>query len=236
MTQSTRRQYSKTSLPSTLKLVRWQLRQSWGLFLITGVGIVAAVMLVCAVPLYAKIAMSAGLRGVLTTSPQNAEIVVRGNSRRISEPLLKHITGPLDQEFGKYLGPYLTSPQFSIETPPYNILSNHPITKGPHLTNNIGLISAPGEQAGSHLQLLQGRLPQSGGNALELAITAETAAALHATVGSILKIGIAFSDANQTIVQRELVLRVVGIFKLTSANDPFWHGNDFAIYKPSDFV
>ncbi|MFL5666555.1 MAG: hypothetical protein ACJ8BW_35190, partial [Ktedonobacteraceae bacterium] len=178
MTQSTRRHYSKASLPSTLKLVRWQLRQSWGLFLITGVGIVAAVMLVCAVPLYAKIAMSAGLRGVLTTSPQNAEIVVRGNSRRISEPLLKHITGPLDQEFSKYLGPYLTSPQFSIETPPYNILSNHPVTKGPHLTNNIGLISAPGEQAGSHLQLLQGRLPQSGGNALELAITAETAAAL----------------------------------------------------------
>ncbi len=52
MTQSTRRQYSKASLPSTLKLARWQLRQSWGLFLITGVGIVAAVMLVCAVPLY----------------------------------------------------------------------------------------------------------------------------------------------------------------------------------------
>ncbi|HYL42244.1 MAG TPA: FtsX-like permease family protein [Ktedonobacteraceae bacterium] len=236
MTQSTRRQYSKTPLPSTLKLAHWQLRQSWGLFLITGVGIVAAVMLVCAVPLYAKIAMSAGLRGVLTTSPQNAEIVVRGNSRRISEPLIKHISDPLNREFSKYLGPYLTAPQFSIETPPYTIFSNQPVTKGPRLTNNIGLISAPGEQAGSHLQLLQGRLPQSNGNALELAITAETAAALHATVGSSLKIGVAFSDANQTVVQRELMLRVVGIFKLTSANDPFWHGNDFTIYKPSDFV
>ncbi len=236
MAQSTRRQHNKTSFPSTLKLARWQLRQTWGLFLVTGVGIVAAVMLVCAVPLYAKVAMSAGLRGVLTSSPQNTELVVRGNSNRISAPLVKQITGHLNQEFSKYLGPYLEAPQFSLETPPYNIFSNRPGVKGLHVTNGMSLISVAPEQAASHLQLLQGRLPQTSSSALELAITDESAASLHVTVGSILKIGINFIDANQVETERELALPVVGIFRLTNTSDSFWHGNDFAIYKPSDFV
>ncbi|MFL5624313.1 MAG: FtsX-like permease family protein [Ktedonobacteraceae bacterium] len=236
MTQSTRRQHNKTSFPSTLKLARWQLRQTWGLFLITGVGIVAAVMLVCAVPLYAKVAMSAGLRGVLTSSPQNTELVVRGNANRISTPLVKQITGHLNQEFSKYLGPYLQAPQFSLETPPYTVLSNRPGVKGLHVTNGMRLISVAPEQAASHLQLLQGRLPQTSSGALELAITDESAASLHVTVGSILKIGIDFIDAHQVGAERELALPVVGIFRLTSTGDSFWHGNDFAISNPSDFV
>src|SRR5947209_16005119 len=137
----TKHKTSRASLPSSLILARWQMRQTWGLLLITGVGIVAAVMLVCAVPLYAKVAMSAGLRGVLTASPQNAEITVRSGSNRISSPAIRKVSQELNAEFGKYLGPYLSPPQFSIETPPYSILPSKPLGKGPHVSNEMELVS-----------------------------------------------------------------------------------------------
>ena len=227
---------SNASLLSTLKLAYWQLRQTWGLLLITGVGIVAAIMLVCAVPLYARVAMSAGLRGILNASPQNAEIAVRGGSNRISSPVIKKVSQELDQEFGKYLGHYLSPPQFSIETPPYYILPPKPLGKGPHVTNDMELVSAPTDQASAHLELLQGRLPLSTSKNLELAITPETAAALKITPGSTLNVSIEVIDANQVIANRELKLHIVGIFKLISGDDPFWHGIDFTIYQPNDFV
>ena len=58
------------------------MRQAWGLLLVTGVGMLAAVMLVCTVPLYSKIAMTAGLRDVLNSYSQNGDIVVHGLSRQ----------------------------------------------------------------------------------------------------------------------------------------------------------
>ena len=58
----------------TVTLALWRLRQTWKLLLVTGLGIVAAVMFVCAVPLYTDVAMTAGLRGALTSSTQSAEI------------------------------------------------------------------------------------------------------------------------------------------------------------------
>jgi hypothetical protein len=49
-TETARKRNSKTVV-ATVRLARWQLRAAWGLLVMTGIGIVAAVMLVCAVPL-----------------------------------------------------------------------------------------------------------------------------------------------------------------------------------------
>ena len=55
-----------------LTLALWQLRQTWRLLLIVGVGIIAAAMLVCVVPLYTQVTTTAGLRSVLNASKRRS--------------------------------------------------------------------------------------------------------------------------------------------------------------------
>jgi hypothetical protein len=54
-----------TLFPPTLSLAFSRLRRTWGLLLITELGLLGAVLLVCAVPLFSQVAVSSGLRGAL---------------------------------------------------------------------------------------------------------------------------------------------------------------------------
>jgi hypothetical protein len=74
----------KALFPPTMTLAFVRLRKTWGLLLITGLGFVAAVMLACAIPLYSDISMTAGLRGALTASSRNADIVVQSFTEQIN--------------------------------------------------------------------------------------------------------------------------------------------------------
>lgn len=230
------RQSSGAAFFPTLTLARWQLRQTWGLLLVIGAGIVAAVMLVCAVPLYAQVAMSAGLRGVLTLSSQTTDIVVSSDSKQIATPIINKATQSLNHKLQQNLGPFLGSSQFSIETKDILVNPATPVQHGPHITKFIGLISAPMAQAPSHVKLLQGRLPNENSNIIEVALLPEAASSLHVSVGSVFTISIPFFDASQSVFNQNVALHVVGIFELANANDQFWHGNDFTNYAPSDFV
>ena len=223
------------NVPASLTLARWQLRKTWGLLLVTGAGIVAAVMLVCAVPLYSEIAMTAGLRGVLTASAQTTDIVVSSTSKQVDTPVINKATQTLNHKLQQNLGPYLGSSEFSIETKDILVNPATPV-HGSHITKFIGLISAPITQAPSHLKLLQGRLPSEQSDSIEVALLPEAASSLHVTVGSVFTISIPFIDANQDVFNVNLPLHVVGIFALLTNDDPFWHGNDFTNFAPSDFV
>ncbi|HZO73152.1 MAG TPA: FtsX-like permease family protein [Ktedonobacteraceae bacterium] len=227
---------------SSFTLSFWQLQRVRGLLFITGLGVVVAVTLACVVPLYAEVAMSAGLRGVLSVSSQNSDIVVRSVSRRISLPTISQATRQMDQTLSRNLGPFLNGPaQFSVET---QLLSISSIARGPQGNDiyhpgadkaSIELISASAAQAVSHLKLIEGRLPQDGGNALEIALPQDSAELLQVHPGSTLTVSIVLINGFQVPVSRTLSLPVVGIFKLTGADDPFWHGNDFQREAPSDF-
>src|SRR5579863_6971617 len=96
---SNRRKRRGTRLPGMVTLARWRVRQTWRLLLITGVGIVAAVMLVCAVPLYSDVSQSAGLRGVISTSYQSSDIEVLGQSKVVSKAIIDQTTQKLNAEF-----------------------------------------------------------------------------------------------------------------------------------------
>src|SRR5437764_15166796 len=71
------RQSAWVALPGIVTLAGWRVRQTWRLLLITGIGILAAVMLLCAVPLYSEGSMCAGLRGVLSISGHTSDDSVR---------------------------------------------------------------------------------------------------------------------------------------------------------------
>src|SRR6266699_3658965 len=156
---------ARTVVPPTVTLALWRLRRTWGLLFVTGLGMVAAVLLVCAVPLYSDISMTAGLRGILTSSAQNSEIAVHSTSLQIDASTYNGITQQLDNVFQTHLGPYLAPSAFSIETPEYTLLKDAP---GPHgssllqpTVHEVQLVTLPMDQAASHVKLLGGRLPQA---------------------------------------------------------------------------
>lgn len=214
--------------PSIVTLALWRLRRTWGLLLITGVGMIAAVMLVCAVPLYAEVATTAGLRDILTAAPQNTDISVSSISQSISEPFIRKVTAHLNQELQKNLGPYLSTPQFSLVSPELRIGSAN-------AKDGIALIGTAMDAATSHLQLLEGRLPKATGDTIEVALTKENATLLQVQVGSSLAAYLPFVNASQQTVAPAITLSVVGIFKLKTKDDAFWHGDTFQPYRQKDF-
>src|SRR5450755_912836 len=68
---------------STVRLARWQIRKTWWLLLVTGLGILIAVVFVCSIPLYAQIAISAGIRDALSTDPVGPYVTVHSISQGV---------------------------------------------------------------------------------------------------------------------------------------------------------
>src|SRR5438105_15961874 len=79
------RQSAGVALPGLVTLAGWRVHRTWRLLLITGIGILAAVMLVSAVPLYSEVSMSAALCGVLSTSYRSSAVIVQSISEAISK-------------------------------------------------------------------------------------------------------------------------------------------------------
>jgi putative ABC transport system permease protein len=219
------------SFSSTILLAMQRIRTTWRMLLITGLGILSAVMLICAAPMYSKVALTAGMRSVFTTYAQNGEIVVRSQPRLISSNIINQTTRRLNTDFQQALGPFLAPPQFSLETQPFAVLRK--AANGSFQPTSIRLIAFIGsqiDQASSHVRMVQGRLPRTiAGNALEIAVKPDTASQLGVSVGSTLYVGASLFDGTNKHLSGVVTLHVVGIFTQTGTNDPFWHGQDFAI-------
>ncbi len=218
-----RQPQGKAVVPATVTLALWRLRRTWRLLVITGVGMVAAVMLVCAVPLYSQISMTAGLRGILNASPQNADIVVYSVGEQINTQFLNKVNGELNQGFQQLLGPYLLPEQFSVQTEVYFLA--HPAINGKY-TDTVDQIQFYGgsmPQVSPHVTLVQGRLPEDNAQEIEVALPLQAAHLLKATVGTVLHIDVAFVQIPTQRVVEHLPVRVVGIFNVKDATEPFWH-------------
>src|SRR5215472_18263565 len=90
MARSTRnspRRGSRTLLPPTVTLAAWRLRQTWRLLLVMGLGMLAAVTLVCTAPLFSQVTLTAGLRGVLTATPADSQVVLRAGAKQLSSSI-----------------------------------------------------------------------------------------------------------------------------------------------------
>lgn len=229
-------QSGKTLYLPTMKLAILLARKTWGLLLITGLGFVAAVMLACAIPLYSDLSMTAGLRGALTASSTNTDIVVQSSAEQINQQKIADTTNILNQELKGKLGPYLSSPRFTIQTSVLPIdrrlLSSHGKATFIDTDNQLQLYGTTMDQAASHLTLLQGRLPKTVSSGatnddLEIALSDESARSLNAALGSVIYMKVALVYI--PIIREEHILpfRLVGIFKSPGANEPYWHGNDF---------
>jgi putative ABC transport system permease protein len=230
-----RRKTPGATLPGVVTLARWRVRQTWRLLLVTGLGIVAAVMLVCAVPLYSDVSQSIGLRGVISTSYQSSDIVVDSLSAIASKARIEQATSNLNTEFSNKLGPYLKPLEFSIHVQPSPIYTDRPtLCSGramPYLSCNlIEFVGASMAQARSHLHIVQGRLPQDSGQTgdttLDIAFSQDLARQYHFTLGSIITMSFSIGLLPHAPVVTLVKVHVVGIVAL-DANDPYWHGNTY---------
>src|SRR6185437_4279687 len=117
------RPQSRTAIPSIMTLALWRVRRTWGLLLLAGIGILAAVTLVCTVPLYSEVAMTAGLRGVLNATPQSSEITLQASLDVLTPSVVSQeyqsLNGIMQQQLGSYIQ---KKTDFFLQTPLLNIV------------------------------------------------------------------------------------------------------------------
>ncbi|MDQ6661691.1 MAG: FtsX-like permease family protein, partial [Chloroflexota bacterium] len=217
----------------TLQLAQWQLRQTWRLLLVTGLGVLLAVTLVCSMPSYYHIATIADLRGFLNAVPAtstiaNSEIEVTGSSPLPVEDNINTVGAQIDDIVKSNLSAYLNGPvRFFIQNH-FTTLLQPPPEGQPPTRNELVLTSTDIKGAVPHLKLLAGRLPHDESNDLEIVLSVEAAQQLHLKAGDSLGVIVPYIlNKGNKLIKGQLQLHIVGILATAQANDPFWHKEDF---------
>ncbi len=229
---------TSTPLLTIITLATWRLRQSWLLLLVTGVGMVAAVMLTCAIPIFSQVSTTVGLRGVLNASPESPYIFLNTGSSVVTPSIVSSIGQQLTPPMQKSLGQYMSGPpEFSLQSQQMDVIS--PDLQANGIYNGMFLYGANTAHATSHAILIKGRLPHDSG--LEVAITADTAARMKLDVGAqiTLRYDLVSLKPDKFVGPSAtplLKLRVVGIFNPVVGEDAFWHENSFEVLKQGTFL
>ena len=237
-TNTSQQPLNRHFVSSVVTLSLWRWRQQWFLLLMIGIGMIAAVTIVCTIPLLSSTMQTAGLRNVLRATPNSSEVALRAQVGGLSTQGIEQIYQPTNIPLQQHLKTYLnSSPRLDFQTPLYSILSPQPL----ETTDRLGIYGTTMSEAASHVTLVQGRLPQTISNGVEIAITPEMAQLLKLQVGTALTLNwtIYTAPAGQSVtpsnfpkpIYLPFTMRVVGIFNVQS-DDPFWHGYNFLPETP----
>src|SRR5579884_4041805 len=188
----------------TVALSLWRLRQTWRLLLVSGLGVLAAVVLVCAVPLFSQVVTSAGLRQALQSTPDGTSVLVAGPVNGVDGDTLRQAQPRIDRIVRGQMGPYLTpgAPTLSVNLPAPLLPVGD--TNGPP-NGPIQLVGADLSGDTSAYKLVAGRLPSTQSDMLELAVTRGLADALGVRAGDVKTFNL--DGPQQSTVQ----VRIVGI-------------------------
>lgn len=229
-------------LASMVTLASWRFRRTWFLLLITTLGMIAAVIIACSVPLFTSVTDTAGLRETLRATPTSSELNVTISPFGLTSQVVNAIHSQLDPTINKYLAPYMSQP------PVFEMQSNSFSIASPKISGAYQLVTyaQPMQQASSHIVLDQGRPPhtvnftngtQGSQHEVEVMITSDMASSLGLHVGSMMTLTYSFykrlpSIQDQTTFARYLIgvpvlAHVVGIFHVAGTNIDYWHGVDF---------
>jgi len=231
-------------MSSVMTLALWRWRQTGFLLLITTIGMIAAVVIACAVPLFSDVMTTAGLRNTLREAPNSSELQLNAGTQGLSTQIVNNVHDQFDGLFKQHLGSLvLSSPdkvEFTIVTSDFSFAAS------PRQQRSMIVYSASMQQAASHLAHIQGRLANvvasRQNNTLEVMLTPETAKGLGVQVGSDIPLHLQFYTKQPDLSGRNASLppqytlnvtaHVAGLFSVDPANAAYWHGEDF---KPLAF-
>lgn len=211
---------TRSTVSSMFTLARWQLRQTWWLLIVIGVALLASVVLVCALPLYAQVSESAGLRHSLESDPRNLYLTVHATNPLFSPDSINGVQQALTQDIQGALGAVAPDqPDLSVQISTLNL--------GP--TSFIRLVGSDVSHARGHAKLVQGRLPaQTSGEVIEFVSTTQGLQGLHLQLGQTMRVKYNLVDQSNKPTVEYLTLRLVGVMQQTDSSDMFWHGETFA--------
>jgi ABC-type antimicrobial peptide transport system permease subunit len=176
-----------TLAPSTTTLALWRLRQAWRLLLVAGLGNIAAVMLVCVVPLFTGLALNAGLLSLLNQSADASQIIIAGYASQPTQAALADAQGQLDRLIHQDMGSYVNGPsQLSVSFAPVELTSTggSPSSGGP--PPMLILSGVDSGQISSQYTLISGRYPADSTSVLEVALQQSDAATLNVKPGDVI--------------------------------------------------
>jgi len=206
-------------IASSFTLALYRLRPMWRLLLIAGLGNIAAVLLVCVVPLFTQVAMSAGIRSVLNGPGDATHIIVNGFENAPTPQSVADTQRQIGQIIAADMGPYAahSAPQFSIVVPD---LAATPSGASNAQGGMLQLMGADMTQAAQRYVVVAGRLPATSSAALEVALDQADATALGVEVGGAIQTQLPVGPPQLQQQPASLNLRVVGIY-MQPASDAF---------------
>lgn len=226
------RRKGRFRLSTIPRLASWQLRETWFLLLFTTLGMVAAVVIVCTIPLLYNVMTTAGLRQTLRATPYSSDIEVYTQSNGLSTPVVQNIYQKFDSLLKSNLG-NLISPRLSV-------ISTDDFSLYPAQQNTLLVVDGTSmEQAASHFGALQGRVARITSNPtrqLEVMMTPDTAQYLGLHVGSSFSLQFKYQTLEPGIYPGSLVIvnrsqlvtaTLAGIFSIDATNASYWYGDNF---------
>ena len=217
--------------PAFTTLAFWQLRRTWFLLLFMTLGMIAAIVIASTIPLLSNVMMTAGLRNTLRATPDSADIQLLTEGNGISTPVVQKIHDQFDPLFHHYLGNAI-KPDLSAITS--EDLSLYPAQNHTSLT----IFGTSMQQVGPHLRMIQGQLAQMSSapsSVIDIMMTPDTAHLMGVHIGSTFKLAFQYfvihPDNSSQQLTAVISARVAGLFNLTSAQAPYWHGEDFKPIK-----
>ena len=216
-----------------LTVAFWQLRRTWFLLLFIALGMTAAVVIACALPLLSDTMTTAGLRSTLRATPESADLQLNVGTTGLSTPIAQNIYDQFNPLFHRSLGNLIQPGEFTIASEDFSVFP-------PPINTNLTIYGTPMQQAAPHLGPLQGRLARITSNPaseIEVMMTPDTAQHLRIHVGSTFRLSLSYLvNKADTGVQQpgvgmphsaSITARLVGLFRVTPANAAYWHSNDF---------
>ncbi len=218
--------YRRAAPLAGLRLARWRARRSVPLLVAVGVGMVAAVMLICTVPLYSSLVSTVQLQLQLSAQPPTTvNLEVDTNLRPASTESVGQVLDQDASSANQLLGRIAPTSTWYLrvdtDLPLHSInhtrlpSSQYALPQDPVLQPYV--FNLP--EALPHMRLIAGRLP--------VATTPGQMPEVLAVKELGLKPGDIVSAGNPSLAQK-----VVGVWTPKNVSDPYWNGQDFAPNPP----
>ncbi len=215
-------------IPPALTLAVWRFRDSWRSLTLTGLGALTAVIIICAMPLFAQVTVSSGFRNVLTQTPQSSLFTVNVNSYILTENQLQNVYQSFAPMVQSNFGDYLTGPPVLSALSYQLVISGvSPANKTKFISNNV-LMQFAGfsmNQATPHVRLIAGSLPTANSAGLEIALTPASMNELGVSMNS--KITLLGGLSVNSNTPTEYHATVVGEFEPISPSETYWSNIGF---------